>query len=94
MENVTIKSNEKLEPINNKIILDNRNKISITGISQMLSSNETSISMLIKTTKLLIQGRNLHIEKLDVENGTLEASGTIDQVKYSGNEGIIKRIFK
>ena len=34
------------------------------------------------------------IEKLDVDNGTLEASGTIDQIKYSGSEGIIKRIFK
>ena len=94
MENVTIKNHEKLEPINNKITIDNRNKISITGITQMLSSNETSISMLVKTTKLLVSGKDLHIEKLDVENGYMEACGTIDCVKYSGNEGIIKRIFK
>ena len=94
MENITINKTERLEPLNNKIIVDNRNKISISGISKMLSSNETCINMLIKTTKLIITGKDLHIEKLDVENGYLEASGTIDAVKYSGNDGIIKRIFK
>ena len=94
MENITINKMEKIEPLNNKIIIDNRNKISISGISKMLSSNETCINMLVKTTKLILTGKDLHIEKLDVENGYLEASGTIDAVKYSGNDGIIKRIFK
>lgn len=94
MENVTIKHNQKLEPINNKITIDNRNKINITGISQVISSNETNITMLIKTTKLTILGKDLHISKLDIENGLLEAEGTIDAVKYSSGENIIKRIFK
>lgn len=96
MENVIInnKQFEKTEQLNNRITIDNRNHISITGISKMLSSNETSINMLIKTTKLLITGKDIHIEKLDVDNGCLEASGTIDAVKYCGNDGIIKRIFK
>jgi sporulation protein YabP len=96
MENVIInnKQFEKTEQLNNRITIDNRNHISITGISKMLSSNETSINMLIKTTKLLITGKDIHIEKLDVDNGYLEASGTIDAVKYCGNDGIIKRIFK
>lgn len=95
MENVTInKNNDKQEQINNKIIIDNRNRVSISGITKMLSSNETCINMLVKTTKLIINGKDLHIEKLDVDNGYLEASGTIDAVKYSGSDGIIKRIFK
>ena len=95
MENVTINKNaEKQEPLNNKITIENRNRISITGITQMISSNDTSITMLIKTTKLMVTGKDLHIEKLDVENGNLEASGNIDIVKYSGGEGIMKRIFK
>ena len=94
MENVTIKNNEKLEPLNNKILIDNRNRITISGISQMLSSNETCINMLVKTTRLIVSVKNLHIEKLDVDNGLLEASGTIDSIKYSGGEGLMKRIFK
>ena len=94
MENVTIKASEKLEPINNKIMIDNRNRIAITGITKMLNSNDSTITMVVKTTKLTVLGKDLHIEKLDVENGLLEASGVIDSVKYSGNDGFMKRIFK
>ena len=94
MENVTIIHNQKLESLDNKITIDNRNKISISGITQVISSNETTITMLVKTTKLIVLGKELHIEKLDVENGILVAGGTIDSVKYSGGEGLIKRIFK
>ena len=93
MENVTIK-NERAEQINNRIIVDNRNNITITGITKMISSNETMITMLVKTTKLVVNGKDLKIERLDVENGLLEASGTIDAVKYLGGEGVFKRIFK
>lgn len=96
MENITInnKTNEKNEVLNNKIIVTNREHISISGITKMLSSNDTTITMLIKNTKLIVNGKNLHIEKLDVENGLLEASGTIDCAKYVGSEGFVKRIFK
>ena len=96
MENITInnKQNEKIETLNNKILVNNRENITISGITKMISSNDSTITMLIKTTKLIVNGKNLHIEKLDVENGLLDASGTIDCIKYSGNEGFVKRIFK
>ena len=94
MENIIIQNKEKQEPFINNITINNRNKINISGITQMVSSNETTISMIIKNTRLIVSGKDLHIDKLDTENGYLEASGTIDSVKYSGGEGIIKRIFK
>jgi len=95
MENITIKSNNKNElHSNHKIIIINRNIIEISGITKMLSCNETLISMMIKNTKLNIIGKDMHIERLDVDNGILQANGTIDNIKYCGNEGLIKRIFK
>ena len=94
MENIVLKSTSKPEFVNHKIIVNNRNLIEISGITKMLSSNENLISMMIKNTKLNVIGNNLHIEKLDVENGILQASGTVNNIKYLGNEGIIKRIFK
>lgn len=94
MENVTIK-NEKAEILNNKITLDNRNYLSITGVSKMIACNDTIITMLIKTTKLTVSGKDLKVEKLDIDNGVLEATGTIDSIKYNGsNDGLLKRIFK
>lgn len=91
MENVTIK---QTEVVNNKITLDNRNKLAITGVSKMVSSNETLLVMQVKSTKLTVSGKVIKIEKLDIENGLLEASGEFDSIKYNDNGGIFKRIFK
>ncbi len=91
MENVTIK---QTEVVNNKITLDNRNKLAITGVSKMVSSNETLLVMQVKSTKLTVSGKAIKIEKLDIENGLLEASGEFDSIKYNDNGGIFKRIFK
>jgi len=68
MENITINNrpNEKIETLNHKIMIGNREHIAISGITKMLSSNDSNIIMLIKTTKLIINGKDLHIEKLDV----------------------------
>jgi len=94
MENITINKTPVQETANHKITITNRTNISISGITKMCSSNDTTITMMIKTTRLIISGKDLHIEKLDVENGLLEATGTIDSAKYQGNDGFIKRIFK
>ena len=77
-----------------RITITNRNNVEISGISKMITSNESLISMMIKNTKLNITGKDLHIEKLDVENGILQARGTIDNVKYCGSEGFFKKVFK
>lgn len=92
MDNTVIKKEQDM--MCHKITMDNRNKISITGITKMVSSNDTLITMLIKNTKLVVSGKELHIEKLDIEGGELQACGVIDSIKYAGGDGFIKRIFK
>lgn len=90
MENVTTKLNEPA----NKITLDNRNRLSILGVSKMISSNDSLLVMQIKNTRLTVCGKTIKIEKLDIENGVLEASGEFDSIKYNDHGGIFKRIFK
>ena len=94
MENIITKSTTKPEMLNHKITITNRNIIEISGITKMLSSNDSLIAMMIKNTKLNVLGKELHIEKLDVENGVLVAKGTIDNVKYCGSDGFFKKVFK
>ena len=50
--------------------------------------------MQVKSTKLTVSGKAIKIEKLDIENGLLEASGEFDSIKYNDNGSIFKRIFK
>ena len=87
-------TSKQAEAINNKIILDNRSKISITGVTKMISSNDSTLIMQIKNTKLCVLGKGIKIDRLDINTGVLEASGEFDSIKYNDNGGLFKRIFK
>ena len=93
MEKVIV--NNKKEFSNNKVFIDNRNKISITGVNKVISSNSSSFILDTSNGKMLVDGENLHIDKLSVEEGVFEASGVINAMKYAEkNEGLFKRLFK
>lgn len=94
MENVTNIINEK-KFSTNKLTLDNRKKIVLSGVEKALSSNEDNIILVVSGTKLYITGHNLHIEKLDVEAGVVEAEGDFESIKFGGSsKSLFKRIFK
>ena len=93
MEKVII--NNKKEFSNNKVFIDNRSKINVTGVNKVVSSNAKCIMLDTVNGKMVIEGENLHIDKLNVDDGTFDASGTINTAKYvSKNEGMLKRLFK
>ncbi len=94
MENVTNIINDK-KFSTNKIMLDNRKKLVLNGVEKVLSSNDDSISLVVSGTKLYLGGHNLHIEKLDVESGLIEAEGDFESIKFGGtNKSFLKRLFK
>lgn len=96
MENVTNIINDK-KFSSSKIVLDNRKNIVISGVERAVSSNENCIILKVAGKKLFVCGHNLHIEKLDVESGVVEAEGEFDSVRFEGGTGkggIMKRIFK
>lgn len=89
MENIV----KKLENINSRVVLENRTKLTITGVSKVDSSNETTIVLFVKDTKMCINGTDMHITRLSIEEGIVEVTGTINVIKYSGGS-MLKRIFK
>ncbi len=98
MENIIkINATKQLQVRNHSLHLDNRNKLSVTGISKILSANPSQITVRTNDAKLLVSGSGLSVTKLDVENGTLEIEGTINCLKYSDNvsiKGFWRKIFK
>ena len=81
--------------VSHKLILDNRKTLSITGVSKVESINETHAEADVGGVLLSVAGKNLHILKLDVEQGLLELEGEIDAIKYMGErKSVLKRIFK
>ncbi len=78
------------------ITLENRKRIMITGISEVVSQIDKCV--VIKTTlgNLSINGSSLRVTKLNLEEGVLVVDGQIDALKYfeSSSKGFFKRVFK
>lgn len=93
--NTTTENKVKINK-DHKVIIDNRKKITITNVSKAVSANETSVILELQTTKCYVSGKNLHISKLDVEEGVAEITGEINSFKYAGGESqnFFKRLFK
>ncbi|MBQ2864269.1 MAG: sporulation protein YabP [Clostridia bacterium] len=96
MENVTNIINDK-KFTTSKIVLDNRKRATINGVEKALSSNEGCVILKVSGTNLVVMGRGLHIEKLDVESGVVEIEGEFDSFKFAASAkpgNVFKRIFK
>ena len=81
------------------IILEGRNKISISGVNDVESFDDGSIQLITRLGTLLIRGYELKIEKLNLDTGEVSANGDIYLMEYINDEkekggGLFSRIFK
>ena len=68
------------------IVINNREKIMITGVNDMDSFNESEVIVLTDAGFLTVSGTDLHINKLNLDEGQLIIDGTIQSVDYSDHE--------
>lgn len=68
-----------------RIVLDNRNRLTVSGVDGVESFDETSIVMSTAEGSLIIRGESLHIEKLSLD-GDLLVEGTVDSLTYEEEE--------
>lgn len=81
---------------NSKLVLINQNEICLTGVTKVVANTETNIALEINGKQANIDGTGLTVTKLDVQNGILEATGTINAIKFSHSkqkQNIFKRLF-
>ena len=90
----TLNKDKKDVNLNESITLNNRKDLKIEGIVEIISTAENGLCMKLKDTNLTITGENIHITKLDIATGILEASGNFFLIKYGKTGNILKRIFK
>lgn len=96
MENITINNivKKQQEQTNSTLTLTNRETLTLTGVTEILSSSETDIIAKLNQDKVNIQGNNLRITKLDVATGIIETTGTVNSIRYNSNKNIFKKVFK
>ena len=66
-----------------QLILQERQHLSLSGVENVDSFDETLIVLTTSMGELTIRGNGLHLEKSDTETGELILDGTISEFSYS-----------
>lgn len=94
------KVENKLENATGNITLENRNRLTLTGVEEVISFDDEKILLNTRLGSLTIKGSELKMNKLDVQNGDVIIVGKIASMVYSGKElkkekeNIITKLFK
>ncbi len=68
------------------LILENRNILSLTGVTDVDNFDERTIVLFTQLGELTIQGRDLHINSMSVETGNLSVEGDIWSLVYGDKD--------
>lgn len=95
-----IKKDFKIEDKKSNLALENRKRLSLSGVVEVVSFNDAQINLNTNLGALTIKGEGLRMNKLDVQNGEVLIVGTINSCIYSSSEekkdkeSIIAKLFK
>lgn len=86
----------KTEPHN--LIMEDRKKLKMTGVKDVDSFDESTVTAYTSAGELTIGGTELHINSLNTENGELTVEGNIFSLVYSDrapkNTGFFGKMFR
>lgn len=77
--------------------LENREKLSITGVREVESFDENAVVLHTARGILIIRGENLHLKTLSIDGGQVAVSGTIGSLSYEEAQkggGFFQRLFR
>ena len=84
-----------------KLILNNRHTGSFTGILDVLSFDLSEVLLETEMGMLHIKGKDLHVNRLNLEKGEADIEGEIDSMAYSEipspsakHEGLFGKMFR
>ena len=81
------------------IILEERERLTVSGVEEVESFDENTIIMSTSRGTLVIRGEDLHIEKLSLDGGDLKVEGSVDALTYEDggrdrSGGLFARLFR
>ena len=82
------------------LILENRNKLTISGVLDVLSFDDQIVIIETELGLLTIKGDDLRVNKLSIDTSEVIIEGTINSVNYSDKnidkkgESLLGKIFK
>ena len=81
-----------------EIRVQNREKIDITGVEEIFSCDDRAVIIAVCGVKTVIEGENLHLSELSVEDGRISVTGKINgyfhQEEIKRKKGFVSRLLK
>ncbi|WHE07415.1 sporulation protein YabP [Thermoanaerobacterium thermosaccharolyticum] len=71
------------------ISVQNREKMQITGVDNVVSFDDETVVLETSMGLLTIKGQELHINKLNLDDGNVSIDGELISITYSDRSGII-----
>ena len=94
------RKNIGLNNIVQNIVLENRNKLSVSGVKDVISFDDELVIIETELGLLTVKGNNLKINKLSIDTGDVSVEGDIsnlgysDPTKKSQEQGLFSKLFK
>ena len=90
---------EKKKICMQNIFLENRNKLNVTGVLDVLNFDEQIITVETEMGVLVIKGSDLKLNKYNLDDTELSIEGEISSLAYEDkvnhkNESLLAKIFK
>ena len=70
------------ERLPHKLILNERQQLTMTGVTEVVSFEDTAVVLRTDLGTLVVQGRDLQLKTLSVEGGQVAVEGTISALGY------------
>ena len=70
-----------------KLILQDRKSGIFTGVTHVVNFDANEIILDTELGRLTIKGKELHVNRLDLQKKEVEIDGTVDMLQYSGTPG-------
>ena len=90
-------SNEKTAAAPHRLVLDERGRLSVSGVEEVVSFHEEEVAVRTVKGLLLIRGEGLRVEKLEKTAGELSVTGLVTELSYEEagpGAGFFARLFR
>lgn len=65
-----------------RLMLDSRNKLTVTGVSEVVSFDEMTVVLQTVMGTLVVQGEQLQLKNLSQDGGQVDVEGTVSSLGY------------
>ena len=88
---------ERSREMPHSVILEGREKLTISGVTDVQSFDEEQILLETARGMLVVRGQGLHVERLQLESGEVLVRGEVGLLEYDDSvqprDSLFRRIF-